>query len=190
MDTASYQGVVDWNQARDSGIVFGIQKATEGIGYVAPNFAANWSGMKTAGVLRGTYDFGRPDQTDPTAEARNFLTTVGPLDPDDDLWIDLEWLYDANGHDITPVDEGPWATAWTATVESESGHEPGIYSSVAFMESHGLFIPALQKYRLWLASYGGVKPVVPDGWKLVIWQDSDKGSVAGIAGLVDTDVAA
>lgn len=116
------------------------------------------------------------------------METVGPLDPDDELWADLEWII-RNGVDITPADVGPWAVRFLDTADAAAVSSLGIYSSVAFMESHGLFIPQLQSRKLWLTAYDGVDPVVPEGWTVVIRQTSGSGSVVGISGTVDTDTA-
>src|SRR5690348_14694718 len=57
IDVSHYQGTVDWAKVAGSGRKFGIVKATEGTGYIDSSFAANWSAMKKAGVLRSAYHF-------------------------------------------------------------------------------------------------------------------------------------
>ncbi len=40
-----------------SGRVFAFAKATDGVSYVDPTFAANWVAMKQAGLVRGAYHY-------------------------------------------------------------------------------------------------------------------------------------
>jgi GH25 family lysozyme M1 (1,4-beta-N-acetylmuramidase) len=80
--TASFwDGKIDWTQAKAGGIQFAYVKATQGTGYLDKTFADNWFGMKSAGVLRGSYhyfDFAYK----PEDQADYFLSVVS-LEPGD-----------------------------------------------------------------------------------------------------------
>src|SRR5712671_1863557 len=60
VDVSYYQGHVDWAKVKAHGIDFAIARVGDGPTYVDPQFGANWTGMKAAGVVRGTYHFFRP----------------------------------------------------------------------------------------------------------------------------------
>src|SRR5438128_310787 len=143
-DVSSWQGFVDWPQVAASGRAFAWTKATEGAWYVNPTFAYNWSGIKAAGMVRGAYHFGRPDQSaDPAADADDFLSTVGELQPGDLLALDLE----AGAGNLLD-----WALVWLEHVASQAGFKPMLYSGSWFMQPHGLTADGrLAQYPLWLS---------------------------------------
>ena len=55
---------------------------SDGTGFEDPKFAANWSGTKANGILRGAYQFFRPGQ-DAIAQADLLLSKMGTLEADD-----------------------------------------------------------------------------------------------------------
>ena len=57
IDVSKYQGDIDWNKVKDSGVKFVWIKATEGGDHTDEKFAANWAGAKAAGIPRGAYHF-------------------------------------------------------------------------------------------------------------------------------------
>ncbi len=61
VDVSDDQGSIDWGQAKGAGIAWAYSKATESTNYEATTFAANWAGMKSAGVVRGAYHFFHPN---------------------------------------------------------------------------------------------------------------------------------
>src|SRR5262249_34286320 len=73
IDVSHYQGTIDWAAVNDGGIGFAFMKATEGLTFVDSTFAANWSGAKAHGVVRGAYHFFRP-QDDGIQQADFFLS--------------------------------------------------------------------------------------------------------------------
>src|SRR5438034_1060907 len=75
VDVSYYQGHVDWKTAHAHGIRFAFARVSDGTGFLDPQFGANWSGMKSAGVIRGVYQFFRPGQ-DPIAQANLLLNEL------------------------------------------------------------------------------------------------------------------
>ena len=63
-DVSGYQhpnGVsINWTKVAAEGHEFAIVKATEGTSYVNKYFAADYSGIRKAGMVRGSYHFARP----------------------------------------------------------------------------------------------------------------------------------
>lgn len=186
IDVSNWQGQPDWAAVATSGVQFAIVKASEGVGYVDPTLAHNWEGMKASGLARGAYHFARPSVNDATAEAEffaNHVEAVG-LDAGDLLVLDIEDP-DFNGN------AGPWCLQWLRHVEERMGFSPLVYTGPWYIDSRGLSLYSeLGKYGLWLAAYQPIMPSAKAPWlDILIWQNSDKGQVPGVAGNCDTDVA-
>lgn len=60
---------INWMAVKTGGMSFAFAKATESTNFTDPEFATNWAGMKSAGLVRGAYHFFHSDQ-DPLAQAR------------------------------------------------------------------------------------------------------------------------
>lgn len=188
IDVASHQGTVDWQAVKRAGAAFGFTKATGGAWYRNPTLAANWAGMKAAGIKRGAYHFayessGSPSGN-PEAEAEFFVDAmlgVGGFDSGDMAVLDLE---DGNG----PL--GMWTLRWCRRVEQLVGFKPLIYTGEWFSVPHALWqVPELAAFPLWLAAYQEQMPAPPAPWKSVaFWQHTDKASVPGVSGPCDRNV--
>ena len=59
IDVSYWDAGIDWPKVRATGQRYVFVKATEGITYKDSTFKFNWSGAKTAGLLRGAYHFFR-----------------------------------------------------------------------------------------------------------------------------------
>src|SRR5436853_6426864 len=76
IDVSHYQGNVDWPTVKSSGVVdFSFIKATEGLSVQDSQFAANWQGARSAGLLRGAYHFFH-SADDAIAQVKYFLNCV------------------------------------------------------------------------------------------------------------------
>ena len=82
VDVSHYEGSVNWKSASAAGIKFGFAKATEGTGTKDDTFAADWAGMKAAGIIRGAYHFFHPGES-ASAQASFVVKTVGTLGAND-----------------------------------------------------------------------------------------------------------
>src|SRR4051794_32355928 len=67
IDVSSWQGTINWTKVKASGVHFAIARTGDGLGKDS-HFHANWSGMKSAGLVRGVYQFFRPGK-DPIQQA-------------------------------------------------------------------------------------------------------------------------
>jgi lysozyme len=169
---------IDWAKVKAAGISFAFAKATESTNFTDSMFATNWSGMKTAGIVRGAYHFFHAD-VDPTAQATFFLSTVGTLQKGDLLVLDLETTNNQSQATVLAN-----AETFMAAVKSKSGVTPILYTSPAFLSSFG----TLGQYPLWVANYGVSCPTVPSAWKsYTFWQSTGTGSLSALSGAVDLD---
>lgn len=169
---------INWTNVKNAGISFAFVKATESTDYIDPSFATNWSGMKTAGIVRGAYHFFHSD-VDPTQQANYFLATVGTVEAGDMLVLDLE---DANGQTQATIESN--AATWMASIKSQTGVTPILYVSPAFLSSY----TELAQYPLWVANYEVNCPDVPSAWTTyTFWQSTGTGSLSALTGDVDLD---
>ncbi len=53
VDVSYYQGSIDWTAVHNSGRAFGIARIADGTTFMDPTFGANYSGMKSVGMVRG-----------------------------------------------------------------------------------------------------------------------------------------
>ena len=176
IDVSSFQPNTDWQQVAGAGYAFAFVKATEGTGYVNPQFARDWPATKAAGMVRGAYHFYEYG-IDPAAQADHFLATVGALSPADLLALDIE----TGTGDLS----GP-ARAFLDRCQQVAGVRPVLYSYTSFLPAHNLTAAATGASALWLADYRSQWPATPAGWAAIaIWQHTSQATVPGVQGQCD-----
>jgi len=180
IDVSHFQGAVDWHAVRQAGKSFAFAKATDGVTYTDPQFAANWAGIKAAGLVRGAYHFFEPTD-DAASQAEHFLATV-ELEPGDmPPVLDVE-----RNTGVTSAQLWEGVAAWLEEVAAKTGRLPMIYVAPGFWNSNSPDL-SLVKYPLWLADYA-VQPTLPHGWSAWrFWQYSQTGAVEGLHGQFDLD---
>ena len=176
-----YHGdTIDFPTLRVSGASFVFIKATEGASIVDPHFSANWTHAGDAGLVRGAYCFFHP-KVDAQEQAKKFLAVLPALHRGDLVVLDLEtpdeWKDMPQQARIDAV------MKWIQVVESELYMQPIIYCSRSFSGNVLGSNPQLATYQLWQAEYAVEKPTVPPPWqKWTLWQWTETGSIAGLAG--------
>jgi lysozyme len=183
IDVSHFQGRVDWQAVKAAGCSFAFAKATEGTNVTDPYFAANWAGMKEAGLLRGAYHFYRAGE--PAEEqAAHFLSTVrfepGDLPP----VLDIEVNDGVTGQ---PLVGG--VQLWLDAVEPVAGATPVIYTNAPFWDAH-FAGGGFSQYPLWIAHYtdAPAPAPLPEGWAVwTFWQYSQSLTVGGVSGPADHD---
>ena len=182
IDVSHWQGTINWTSVKNSGKTFAFCKATEGTTYTDPTFATNWADMKSVGLTRGAYHFGRPG-VDPVAQANYFCDAVQPTTGDLQPVLDLE---QTDG--LTPSQVRSWVVAFVRRVAARTGRPPIIYTGYFFWRDSAGNGSNLN-CPLWLA-YWGTNPTgfVPAAWAYFsFWQYSSTGTCPGVSGNVDTD---
>jgi GH25 family lysozyme M1 (1,4-beta-N-acetylmuramidase) len=195
IDVSYWNSGIDWPKVRATGQRFVFIKATEGENYADPTFSANWSGAKSAGLLRGAYHFFRPN-LDAKKQAKKFIDYVKATKDHGEL----PHVLDIESHDGQRKEKIiASAKTWLDEVEKAFGRKPIIYSGQYFLQDYfseaGGGPPAWAKdYPLWLAQYPntyveGQQPFLPRGWfKWTFWQYSESGRINGINANVDLNV--
>lgn len=184
IDVSYHQDKIQWAKVRKAGIRFAFIRVSDGTTVEDPRFDENWAGAKQAHVLRGAYQFFRPDQS-PTAQADLMIAAIardgGELAP----VIDVEATGGKNPAQIAGA-----IKVWVERVRTRLGVEPIIYTSPEFWRDR-VGGADFSGQKLWLAHYTAECPRVPAPWKAwTFWQYSKTGRVDGIKGDVDLDVFA
>jgi GH25 family lysozyme M1 (1,4-beta-N-acetylmuramidase) len=182
VDVSYYDGDVSWSAVKSSGRQFAIARVSDGTGFMDPQFSANWNGIKAAGMVRGVYQFFRPED-DAVAQANIVISGVGSIGAGDlPPVLDVEVT---DGESSATIVAG--ITTWVNTIRSRLGVEPMIYCSPGFWDGIAgtSSIPATY---LWDANWGVSCPELASPWSsFKVWQYSDTGSVSGISDQADLD---
>ncbi len=182
IDISHYQGEIDFEKVKASGIEFVFMKSTQGTNMIDSMFETNYKKAKAAGLKVGFYHFLTPkDNEDALAEADFFLNTIEDYQNDLPHALDLEQDNGLNRDQMTLI-----AKTWLQYVEVKTNRKPLVYSYPSFLQLK--IVPGvLTDYPLWLA-YWNSDPHPPDyaGWKKWVFiQYSNKGTIPGINGDVD-----
>ena len=183
IDVSRYQNEIDWAQVAWSGIDLAYIRVSDGLEYPDARFATNWAGAAENGILRGAYQFFRASQ-DPIEQADYLLEHMGELLPGDlPPVIDIETLDGESAETLLAN-----ASIWIDHVEEAVGATPIIYTAAGFWNNN-LASTAFADHPLWAANWDVDCPNLPAAWNdWVLWQNSARGVVAGIAGDVDVDL--
>jgi len=181
VDVSDYQGSVTWSDVKSAGIDFAIARISDGSD-LDTEFSANWSGMASAGLVRGAYQYFEPGQ-DPTTQADIVVSAVGKLGAGDlPVTADMETTGGESSATIVAN-----LKTWAAAVQAGTGKAPMIYTAEGYWDSD-VDSSAFSSDPLWVANWGVSCPDLATGWSSwEVWQYSDSGSVSGISGDVDLD---
>jgi lysozyme len=184
IDVSYYQETIAWPRVRRAGIRFAFVRVSDGLTFRDSRFVRNWREARDVGILRGAYQFFRPEQ-DALAQADLMIAALerdpGELPP----VIDVE---DSGGQ--APMVIAARVRVWTDRVRGRLGVEPIVYTGPDFWRTR-VDSADLTRQPLWLAHYTRECPQVPAPWRSwAFWQHSDTGRVPGIKGKVDLNVFA
>lgn len=181
IDVSHYQGLIDWQKVKESGIQFAYIKSTDGEYGRDVRRDANLIGSFTAGVPRGAYHFMRIPDVNGQIE---FVKAEAAL-----LSCELPFVCDAEVSGLKADDVLTFLDAFPGSI---------LYTDLAMIKEWGEEAKKLTGHRLWLARYmttGGaadVSPVNPlpesfpwPAW--TFWQHTPSGRIPGISTPVDLD---
>lgn len=183
IDVSKWQGDIDWNKVKKSGIEFAIIRAGYGkeISQKDPYFDRNYAGAKAAGINVGVYWYSYAESVeDAKREARACLEVIKGKQFEMPIYFDLEEKKQfAKGKQFC----SDLVKAFCNELEA-AGYFTGLYMSRYFLQNY-ITEDVAKRYTMWVAEYG---PKLNYGGQYGIWQNSSTGSVAGINGDVDTDI--
>ncbi len=183
VDVSYYQGNVNWTTLKANGYEFAFIRVSDG-SFHDPKFAANWAATKSAGVLRGAYQFFRPAQNVIT-QADYLISSIGGSYTPGDLppVLDVE---DAGG--LSAASVASKVRQWVDRVHDQLGVTPIIYTGKYFWRDQVGGPTSFVNNPLWIAQYTSLCPDLPAPWaSWKFWQNSGSGTVSGISGHVDLD---
>lgn len=190
VDVSAYQGEIDWEKVKASGIDFAIirlgYRGYESGKLVEDEYAVkNLEGARDAGLRVGAYFFSQALNIREVDQEIDFMLEIlGERYLD--MPIVLDWEIPSSSARTARMD------AQTLTdiqlhfcgIMEERGYQPMIYFN--WHQSENLYyLSELEDYPFWLALYQD-RMTYP--WKIEMWQYTSSGKVPGINGAVDLNV--
>jgi lysozyme len=168
VDISHNNPAVDFAQLQAAGVLGVIHKATQGLDFVDPHYAARRTAALSVGLLWGAYHFGTPD-ADGAQQADAFLKTVGDT-TDTVLVLDFEDNPSGSGIGMSLQQARDFVTQ----VSQATGRYPGFYSGAWIKQLLGTKLdPVLAHCWFWLSQFGP-NAVVPPNWTTwKLWQYTD-----------------
>lgn len=186
IDVSKWQGDISWPEVAASGIRFAMIRLGYGVqkgGVQDPKFQQNVEGALAAGLDIGVYFYGAAVTEAAAREEAQFVLSI--LEPYRGR-IAYPVAYDTEDSAQGALSK----TALTAVVAAfcdtvrKGNWYPMFYTSRSWLE--GKLDPDRIQADVWLAQWANQATYAG---KYGIWQHSDSGSVKGIAGKVDLDIA-
>ena len=190
IDVSVYQGEIDWEQVRDSGVEFAMIR----LGYRGyktgnlvedDNFRANLEGAAAAGLDVGVYFFSQAISVEEAVEEVEFvLNTLDGFQLT--MPVVYDWEYIDEEARTAQVDRRTLTDCSLAFLEAvrEAGYRPMLYFNSA-QQRDLLHLRELSGYDFWLALYSD-RMTYP--YKIKMWQYTCTGTVPGIETNCDINI--
>jgi GH25 family lysozyme M1 (1,4-beta-N-acetylmuramidase) len=186
IDVSYSQGRIDWDKVKADGIGFAILRCGYGDDLLSQDdawFARNAAECERVGMPYGVYLFSYATTVKQAkSEAAHALRLLKGRRVTWPVFLDLE--DPATSGRLKPKKLGDIVTAFCEAVE-KAGYQPGVYASKNWFTTK-LTDPRLDRWPRWVAQYNSECTY---GGDYAVWQFTSKGTVDGIAGHVDRDLA-
>ena len=202
IDVSRFQGTIDWQQVAGSGIDFamirvGYRATKTGEIFVDTNAKYNMQQAAKNGIAIGVYFFSSAISTDEAVEEANWVA-----DYIADYGITYPVAYDCENFD-SPDSRQNSLSQNTRTQIAEAfmqqiysrGYTPMFYAGANTLKNDAKWnTSTLEKsYKMWVAQYTALPypqtPSIQYDGKCAMWQYTNKGTIPGIKGNVDVNVA-
>ncbi|MDD3429712.1 MAG: GH25 family lysozyme [Oscillospiraceae bacterium] len=187
VDVSKYQGNIDWNAVKNSGVSFafirvGYRGYSTGKIVEDPYFRKNIQGATAAGLKVGVYFFSQAITTaEAVEEASMVLEAVRGYNLAYPIAFDTEWVGDgARADNLSKSHRTSVAVAFCETIRN-SGYRASVYASKSWFYNQ-LEYNRVSNYIIWLAHYTNQTDFAH---RYDIWQYTSSGVVNGIPGRVD-----
>ena len=191
IDVSAYQGEVDWQKVKSSGMDFAIIRIggrgyESGALYEDEFFKNNIQKARDAGILVGTYFFSQATTKTEAAEEVDYLMKLlDGQDLDLPVYMDYENAGGEEGRlakaQLTKIQATAIVNEFLTQIESR-GYKGGFYSSTSFINEKIYGKVLGEYYSMWAAQYNDFCQY-KDIYQ--IWQYTANGAVDGIEGAVD-----
>lgn len=189
IDVSSWQGDIDWDKVRESGIEFVIVRAgyrgsVTGSIVRDKYFDANVSGAQQAGLQVGVYFVTQAvNEAEAVEEASAVMEMCAPYNLELPIYLDVESSNGGRGDQIDKDTRTAVCEAFCRTLEN-AGQSGGVYACRYWL-TNNIDASRLDRYNVWLAEYRSA-PLYNGYYSM--WQYTSKGHVDGINGNVDFDI--
>ncbi|OUN15640.1 hypothetical protein B5G38_09600 [Gemmiger sp. An87] len=192
VDVSKYQGNIDWNQVKASGIEFAIIRVGYrgyGTGVLVEDstFRQNIKGATAAGLKVGLYFYSQAiNETEAVEEASMVISLCQGYNISYPIYFDTEKVAGDTGRadNISRAQRTANAVAFCETIRN-SGYKAGVYSYASWFYNQ-LNMASLSPYSIWIAQY---RNELSFDYNYDIWQYSSTGSVPGIPKPTDMNVS-
>lgn len=195
MDVSRWQGNIDWEKVKASGLVSGVMlktvstnrklsKRKDGL-YIDPTFERNYAECKRVGLPVGVYYYTyATDKEMADAELALLKTALTGKTFELPISVDVE---DNKIKKLSTQALTDLAAYALATVE-QWGFYAMLYTGLYFARDN-LYMTgaALKPYDVWLAAYRSKKP--EPGWPFGMWQYTSKGKIPGVVDAIPGKVS-
>ena len=193
LDVSRWQGRIDWDKVRTSGLVSGVMSRAMGNSkegkpskpYIDPYFARNYAECTRVGLPVGVYGyFKATTKAQADKELALFKQALGGRAFQLPVAVDIEDKLQAA---LSKAALSDIVARCLSAVESW-GVYAMLYTGLYFAQTN-LYMTgaALKPYDVWLAAYRKEKP--EPGWPFGMWQYTSAGTVPGVSTGVDLSVA-
>ena len=191
IDVSAHQQEIDWQRVAESGVQFvilrvGYRGYTEGTIQEDAYFTQNLEGAIDAGLDVGVYFFSQAiDEQEAREEARFVLDKISGYLLAFPVFFDWEKIGSEARSDTMDLASLTIVTDTFCTEIRKAGYQAGLYfnQQLGYEELH---LPSLQTYTFWLAEYNDTPSFA---YHFDLWQYSASGTVDGIEGDVDLNLA-
>lgn len=184
IDVSAYQNNVDWVKVSKTDVKFAIARLNDGVKYKDSTFLKNWEQIKENGLIRGVYQFFRPEE-DVNKQIDILFEKVSKLEPGDlPPILDVE----VNKMHLNPQSLKAEIDIWIEAMTKTFNCTPIIYTAPYFWNQNIGHVDSYQNIPLWVATYFYKKPILPSAWtKWSIWQYGTR-NLSGILNEVDANL--
>ena len=181
IDISNWQGTVDFNAVKNSGVQVVYIKASEGDYFKDPYLNSNYTNAKSSGLLVGFYHFFQPT-INAKVQAKFFVDAISNTKSDCRLALDIEI---SDGYNY--IELSNMCIEFLEEVKRLSGYDVVVYTYTYFAQTN--LSDSLSVYPLWIAHYGVQTPADNPIWdKWSGFQYSSTGNVPGVNGPCDLNV--
>ncbi|WP_335960261.1 GH25 family lysozyme [Acinetobacter bereziniae] len=182
-DVSHHQGEIDWKKISPQQYQFVYLKATEGGDYQDDKFQDYWLEARERGIRVGAYHFFRLCR-DGAIQAQNFIKTVpnksNALPPVIDLEYDSACINTYTKEQLLKQ-----IKIIHDQLHQHYAKQPIFYTSKVFYNM--VLTGEFKDTPIWIREYKD-KPDLKDGREWTFWQNTNQGTIQGIAKNVDLNV--
>ncbi|MFQ6792500.1 MAG: Ig-like domain-containing protein [Thomasclavelia sp.] len=191
IDVSSYNGPIDWQAVKNSGVDGAILRITSFSGgsmHEDDMFATNLAGCRSVNMPFGVYMYSYADCVEDAANEANYVVgllkkyNIQPSEMGYSVYYDLE---ENNSTKNLTVDQNANNVEKFVNIIQASGYPVNVYSYTSYLNEK-LNSSRIHKYASWIAQYGMRLTFVNNYYTGNYgWQYRSNGSVNGINGDVD-----